>query len=156
MTEIVVISDTHGYKKHLEYLDEVYRSADMIIHLGDTSADGQKIQELYPEKTHILNGNCDMMPLGQDEEIIEAEGLRIFACHGHKYSVKSSRVRLAERAAAAKCDIALYGHTHQAREENICGVTLLNPGSASRFCTQTYLLLTVKGKEFKSEIVTFR
>lgn len=154
MKKIVVISDTHGYKSHLEFLKEVYDDADVIVHLGDTSSDGLTLSGLYPTKTHVLNGNCDFMKFGQDEEIFEVEGVKIFACHGHLFSVKSARIRLAERAKAAGCDIALYGHTHCAREENIDGVTLFNPGAWSR-SSKSYLYLTVDGKSFKGEIVKF-
>ncbi len=74
---------------------------------------------------------------------METEGIKIFACHGHLYSVKTTLARLAKRAKELGCQVALYGHTHEARESVIDGVTLLNPGSLSRYADKSYLYLIV-------------
>lgn len=153
MKTIVVVSDTHGYRRGLEELDGIFAESDMIIHLGDTSADGSFIRSKYPDKTHVLNGNCDIMPLGEDEQVIQVENLKIFACHGHKYSVKSTLSRLTERAKELDCKIALYGHTHRAREEEIDGITVINPGCGSRYGGRSYLYLVVNGNKAVTKLV---
>ena len=40
MIKIVVLSDTHGYRRGLDEISDVLAENDMIIHLGDTSSDG--------------------------------------------------------------------------------------------------------------------
>lgn len=145
MKTIVVISDTHGNRQLLDKLDPIFAENDYIIHLGDTSSDGNYIRTKHPEKTYVINGNCDVMSLGESEKVISVGGVKIFACHGHRYSVKSSLHKLAERAKSLGCNIALYGHTHRASETEIDGVTLLNPGAGKRYGENSYLYIVING-----------
>lgn len=154
MKTLVVISDTHGNMTSVERLDPVFSESDFIVHLGDTSGDGNRIRAKYPRKTVLLNGNCDFMRLGDNQRVIRVEGVNLFACHGDRFGVKSDRKRLAEAAAALGCTVALYGHTHVPLAEEIGGVTLLNPGALSRFGSGTYLYLVVNGEKIVYKIVT--
>lgn len=154
MKKIVVVSDTHGNRAEIEKLYPSFAESDMIIHLGDTSADGSRIRSAFPEKTILLNGNCDFPRLGEDEKVIAVENLKIFACHGDKYRVKSGTAQLSARAAQEGAQIALYGHTHKALEKEENGVTVLNPGTLSRMAREkSYLYLVVYGDKFTSKIV---
>lgn len=154
MKTAVVVSDTHGFRRGLDELDGIFAENDIIIHLGDTSSDGGYIRSRYPEKTHVLNGNCDLSKIGEDEEIIQIENVKIFACHGHLYSVKSTLARLAKRAKELDCSVALYGHTHRAREDEIDGVLLLNPGCGTRYSARSYLYLIINGDKITYKTVT--
>lgn len=154
MKKIVVISDTHGNRAAIEKLNGVFAESDLIIHLGDTSSDGSRIRANFPDKTILINGNCDLPRLGEDEKIIEVEGVKIFACHGDRYKVKGGVSHLTERAAEQGAQIALYGHTHKACELEVNGVCTLNPGTLSRLAhTKTYLYLVIYGDKFTSKIV---
>ena len=153
MTKIIVISDTHGNRRAIDGLDGLFAESDLIIHLGDTSADGNYIYGKYPDKTFVLNGNCEIFSVGENEKILDIGGVRILACHGHLYSVKTTLVKLAERAKELDCRIALYGHTHEARESEIDGVTLLNPGTLSRYADKSYLYLVINEGKFTQKIV---
>ena len=93
------------------------------------------------------------MKLGDNEKVLTIEGVKIFACHGHRYGVKQSLVKLAARAKELGCTIALYGHTHDAREDVIDGVTLLNPGTGSRYSQQSYIYLVINGGKAVHKIV---
>lgn len=143
MKTVVVLSDTHGNAGGIERLDGIFSESDFIIHLGDTSGDGTRIAKKYPDKTFLLNGNCDAMRCGESELVIEIEDIRIFATHGHLYSAKSTLVKLAKRAKELKCKLALYGHTHRAGEDEIDGITLINPGTMSRYSRQSYCYLVI-------------
>ena len=143
MKKVVVLSDSHGNTGGIEKLDNIFSESDCIIHLGDTSADGAKIARKYPYKTYLVNGNCDAMRCGENELVIEIEDIRIFATHGHLYSAKSTLSKLAKRAKELKCSLALYGHTHRADESELDGVTLINPGTMSRYSRQSYCYLVV-------------
>jgi hypothetical protein len=149
----VVISDTHGNVRALEKLEGIFAECDYIIHLGDTSSDGLKIKNNYPEKTFLLNGNCDIYRLGEKEQVIEIENVKIFACHGDAYGVKSGINKLAYRAEELGCTVALYGHTHAASEQTVGNVTLYNPGTLSRYATNTYLYLVISGDKAVGKIV---
>lgn len=153
MKTIVVLSDTHGNRSAMEKLMPVMRESDCIIHLGDTSGDGNVLRKAFPDKTYLLNGNCDPLKLGEDELELRFENVKIFACHGHRYGVKSGLDRLAYRALQAQAQIALYGHTHDAREDSLGGVALFNPGTLSRYSRNTYLYLVINGDKFTGKIV---
>ena len=153
MKTAVVISDTHGFRRGFEELDGIFAESDYIIHLGDTCADGSFISTKFPHKTVVINGNCDLIKLGDDERVMEIEGVKVFLCHGHLYSVKSTLTRLARRAKELGCQLALYGHTHAAREDEIDGVKLINPGCGTRYAARSYLYLVFNDKKFTSKIV---
>lgn len=153
MKTAVIISDSHGNMSALTALDEIFAESDYIIHLGDVSSDGSRIRARYPEKTIVINGNCDVPKLGDDERVIEIENLKIFATHGHLYSAKTTLTRLVGRAAELGCNVALYGHTHAAREDEVCGITLINPGNLRRYSENSYCYLVVNGGNFTAKIV---
>lgn len=152
MKKITVVSDSHGNRRALDGLDGIFSESDIVIHLGDTSSDGSYIRAKFPH-TVLINGNCDPAKLGADEEVIQVEQVKIFACHGHLYSAKSTLSRLAQRAKELGCQIALYGHTHRAREDFIDGVTLINPGALYRYGEKSYLYLVVNGEKFTTKTV---
>lgn len=129
MKKIIVVSDTHGSKKGLDGLKSLIAENDYIIHLGDGAGDMRDIMEEYPDKVYLCAGNCDFFSPLPTEGELEAEYLKIFYCHGHKYSVKSHLYALAREAKNRGCDIALYGHTHEALITEVDGITLINPGS---------------------------
>ena len=153
MKKIIVVSDSHGNRQAIDSLDPIFAESDLIIHLGDTSSDGGYIRKNYPDKTVVINGNCDIMSVGEKEKILNCEGVNIFCCHGHIYSVKSTLVRLAQRAKELGCALALYGHTHDAREDEIDGVTLINPGTLSRYSQKSYAYLVINGNKFTQKTV---
>ncbi len=154
MKSIIVISDTHGNRADIEKLYPVFSESDLIIHLGDTSSDGARIRSAFPGKVILLNGNCDIPRLGEDEILLTEEGVKIFACHGDRYGVKRGNERLAQKAAESGAEIALYGHTHRATEETHGKVTLFNPGTLSRYAAQkSYLYLAVYDGKFTGKIV---
>ena len=145
MKTITVLSDTHGNIAAIEKLFPVLEESDYVIHLGDTSSDGQKIRSRLPQKTYLLNGNCDMFGLGEDELILQIEDVKIFACHGDKYGVKRGYDRIAYKAEQEGCKVALFGHTHAPIEKTVGEVTPYNPGTMSRYSTPTYLYLVING-----------
>ena len=153
MKTAVVLSDTHGFKRGIDELEGIFSESDYIIHLGDTSSDGGYIRGKFPDKTIVINGNCDLTSLGEDEQVIQIEGVKIFLCHGHRYSVKSTLLKLAQKAKQLDCTLALYGHTHAAREDEIDGVTLINPGSGTRYAQRSYLYLVINGEKITHKIV---
>lgn len=153
MKTAVVLSDSHGFKRGFDDISPVLSECDFIIHLGDTSSDGQYLKKSYGEKVYVINGNCDPFKTGADEEIIGMEGVKILACHGHRYSVKTTHLPLLKRVKELNCKIALYGHTHRASEEYTEDVALLNPGTMSRYARRSYMYLVINGDKFTSKIV---
>ncbi len=154
MKTILVLSDTHSNRAVFETLWPKMDEANFIFHLGDTSSDGAKIRQKYPDKTYLLNGNCDgVFPLGEDEITLKIEDVTLFACHGHKWGVKSSNSRLAKKAKDEGASLALYGHTHKAKEEQIDGVTCFNPGNLTRYGDKSYGYIVIAGDKFTTKVV---
>lgn len=153
MTSVIVLSDTHGNRRAIEKIDGVLSEADIIIHLGDTSSDGAYIRAKYPNKTHVVNGNCDTFKAGEDELVLGIENVKIFATHGHMYGVKYSTEKLAYRAKELGCAVALYGHSHHAAEETTGGVLTVNPGCMTRYFENSYCYLAVNGEKAVAKIV---
>lgn len=153
MKSVVIVSDTHGNRRAIEGLFPVMEESDYIIHLGDTSQDGSFIKARFPQKTYLLNGNCDLMKAGEDELTLEIEGVKIFACHGHMYSVKYTDRKLVARAKELGCAVALYGHTHSAFEGESDGVLFVNPGTLSRYSRKSYCYLLINGEKAVAKIV---
>lgn len=144
MKTFIVLSDSHGKRANVEKLRPLFAENDYVVHLGDGSSDMREHARSFPEKTYVLKGNCDFS-YGIDECIIHAEGISLFCCHGHKYGVKSGLERLAARAKAAGCEVALYGHTHRAKIEEVNGVLCINPGAAGSYTEPSYCYLAVHG-----------
>ena len=153
MKTVIVISDSHGNRAALDKLNGVFAESDYIIHLGDTSSDGSYIRKQFPDKTYLLNGNCDLTKLGESELTLQIEGVKIFACHGDCYGAKSGYDRLAYKAEEQGCSVALFGHTHKAVEYTAGSVTLFNPGNLSRYSHNSYLYLVINGDKAVGKIV---
>jgi putative phosphoesterase len=129
MKKLIVISDSHGNAKEVSALLPLVVENDYLIHLGDGVGDIRELRDAYPDKVYFCAGNCDFYAQYPAEGILEADGARIFYCHGHKYGVKQELLTLALTAKERGCDIALYGHTHEAKITELEGVTLINPGT---------------------------
>lgn len=126
---VVILSDSHGLLDYMYMAVETIRP-DAVIHLGDCWRDGVKLQERFPEiPVYHVPGNVDFGCDAPRELHLTLEGHRVMACHGDRYSVKLTLARLEHAAREAGAELALYGHTHQAKLEKREGVTLLNPGS---------------------------
>lgn len=156
MKKITVVSDTHGNVAAMQKLFPIFAESDMIIHLGDTSSDGQIIRREFPDKTYLLNGNCDLSKLGDDELILQVEDVKIFACHGDRYGVKRGYDNLAYKAEQEGCKVALFGHTHAPIEKNVDEIQLFNPGTLRRYANNTYLYLVVTGEKTVGKICTLQ
>ncbi len=112
---ILVFSDSHGNSDRIE---EVVRRQitppDAIFFLGDGLRDLAWC-DLGGSLLYSVRGNCDLYSIDdtKDEILTELGGIRIFAAHGHKYSVKSGHYAMVARAASLGADIMLFGHTHE-------------------------------------------
>ena len=146
MKTFVVLSDSHGRRKVAEKLAPLFAENDYIVHLGDGAGDMREVSGRYPDKTYVMRGNCDFVS-GLEEAVIEAEGVSVMCCHGHRYGVKSGLSRLAARAKELGCSVALYGHTHRAYVEETDGVLCVNPGAAGSYSDASYCYLVLhRGK----------
>lgn len=152
MKTFLVLSDSHGRRKNLDVFFDLIRENDYLVFLGDGISDVAPFQSAYPDKAVVLRGNCDFS-YAEGERVLEAEGVRIFCCHGHAYGVKGTLSRLAERAEELRCTVALYGHTHRADITETDGVLCINPGAAGSYSDPSYCYLAVHAGKVTPVIV---
>ncbi|MBQ4557219.1 MAG: YfcE family phosphodiesterase [Clostridia bacterium] len=134
MENILVLSDIHGRVTHAREVVEKHPECKTVIFLGDGARHIDSLEKSAPGKTFFaVMGNCDTFLDGipEKEAVLDIEGHRIFICHGHTRMVKYGLGALLNVAKEKNCDIALYGHTHIAREEydSESEVYMFNPGS---------------------------
>lgn len=129
--KIFVFSDSHGNcEPMLDVLKRNMELCDFVIHLGDYVEDTKKINHVIGITPSLyVAGNNDYVssfPLTRTIELCEK---KIFMCHGHTLNVKNSLNSLYYSALNENCDVALFGHTHQAFSNNESGILMCNPGS---------------------------
>ena len=144
----MIASDLHGSAQCCRRLLEALQreDADRLILLGDLLYHGPRND--FPEEydtravTALLNsvkhrllcvrGNCDSevdqmvleFPMLAEYAFLAADGLKIFATHGHNYGPGNPPPLEAG-------DFLLCGHTHLPVRRDSGGFTYLNPGSLS-------------------------
>lgn len=128
-----VFSDTHS---NTELMLEAVRRyhPDIMIHLGDRDRDAVELRHEFPDiPLYSVCGNCDLMPLSPEWDIVPMGPVTAFITHGHLYNVKYGRLDSLVYAAMEKgAKIAMFGHTHVPFNEDIGGVSVINPGTAGQ------------------------
>ena len=146
--KILFASDIHGSAYYCRRLLDIYKEtkASRMVILGDILYHGPRndlpkeyapkevIAMLNPLKDQIyaVRGNCDAevdqmvldFPLMNTYEMIEADGLKMFATHGHVYSPGNP-------PPFVEFDVLLNGHTHISALDNMGDYYYINPGSVS-------------------------
>ena len=144
----VIGSDLHGSAK---YTEQFFQACDRegsgkILLLGDLLYHGPRndLPEAYEPKKVIgmlnerkdrilcVRGNCDTevdqmvlaFPIMADYAYIDAEGVRLFATHGHHFNTQTP-------PPLGPGEILLHGHTHVPAWERRDGYIYMNPGSVS-------------------------
>lgn len=144
--KMIVLSDSHGNMALVNQLLSEMEKADKIVFLGDGWQDILTVRDAFPIETEVVRGNCDYDCPWEDENVFSLGGVRFFATHGNRHSVRSTREILAQAAKCNDCAVALYGHTHVARVETIDGVLCINPGhTAYPNQTATYCVVEIDG-----------
>lgn len=145
--KIAVISDTHGNIEAFDRAMNYFADADLIVHAGDVLyhpprlgwTEGYSVPALA-ERLNGLNvplviaqGNCDAqvyeellnVPVQAPYALVELDGVRIVANHGHLMS----REQMIEVARRYRASYFVSGHTHIPSIEEVDGLVLMNPGS---------------------------
>ena len=153
--KIVLISDTHGYYEGLAGSIKE-QQADYILHMGDGVEEAHRLKRELELPVLVVTGNNDYGTKEKEELFLILEHIPIFMMHGHRYGVHYGREQLAEAALQKGAKLALYGHTHIFRDEEIDGVRLINPGSPTLprgGGSPSYAVLDLTSGELKRVIV---
>ena len=142
--KLIVFSDSHGLVAPMREII-LRKKPDAVAHLGDYARDAEALRDLFPALISVC-GNCDW---GGDAPLraeFELGGVRVFACHGHRYGVKTDLDALCNAGYFAGAGLVLFGHTHVPMQERIGEMLVLNPGSARR----SYAEIELEGGEIVS------
>ena len=168
--KLLIASDIHGSALYCRQLLDALRreGADRLLLLGDILYHGPRndlpegyapkevIALLNPLRAQILavRGNCDTevdqmvldFPVLADYALIEVNGLRLFATHGHVYNEDKLPPLMPG-------DVLLNGHTHVPKFVRRGTYVHLNPGSVSipkNDSPRGYVLLEGRTFSFKT------
>ena len=160
MMKLIVFSDSHRRNSSdmLVIIDE--EKPDAVLHLGDVVDDADDIRSVYPDlKVYNVRGNNDYGWRAQDVQdnlIVCAGQVKLFLTHGHLYGVRRNTKALAAAARRHDCQMALYGHTHEAEIDRDGGILIANPGSISLpyvAAPPSYLRLVIEETDIQPEII---
>ena len=167
--KLLIASDIHGSADYCKQLmDRIeHENPDRILLLGDLLYHGPRndlplgyapkkvIEMLNAIGTNLLcvRGNCEAevdqmvlsFPVLADYAWLDANGLRIFATHGHHHGELNP-------PPLKKSDILLCGHTHIPAWKNMGDFYYLNPGSVSipkENSAHSYIILENKQFQWK-------
>jgi len=130
----IIFSDSHRSFNPMMKAIEAEGKVDLIIHAGDVLSDVEDLKIVYSQYNIVyVKGNNDIWDRSAVEDrFFEFGGVKIFLTHGHNYGVKYSTAKLMKKGIELGADICIFGHTHRVCHETAGGVTLFNPGSATR------------------------
>ena len=143
MKSYVVFSDIHGDEYAKKILQKYVEGSDGAFFAGDGISG---LNDFTKKPFYAVKGNCDL--IGEEEKIIETDGVKILLTHGHLYGVKSSYLRLIYRAKELGVNVVIFGHTHLPLIMQEEEVLLLNPGSCSIYGAQkTFINLFISNNK---------
>ena len=152
MARLIIVSDSHGEVSKIDDILRKYENQyDYFFHLGDRSFDMISFEDKVKNPV-IISGNIEMQEVsgknyGIYEKQIEIEGLKVFATHGHRYSVHSTLLFIKKQARKIGANIVLFGHTHDKHLEFDDGILYFNPGALQN---NDYGLIEIKDGEITS------
>lgn len=153
---ILVTSDTHGDFFSLKQAVNQQKSAEIIIHCGDSQGEVEELKMLYPDKAiYAVKGNCDFGSTLNTVETLNVEGKKIFITHGHLYNAKMTLYNLCCAAREDNADIVVFGHTHNALAEYDDGLYILNPGSLHGYYA-SYAYIDIENNGIMTNIVKLK
>jgi putative phosphoesterase len=133
--KIGVLSDTHIPDRAREVprkLLEAFSDADMVIHAGDlVDLSVHKALCAVCKDVRAVSGNMDpseIKSMFPPRQIIRAGAFTIGVVHGWGPPKKLLEI-VKEAFKAEKCDIVIFGHSHQALSEQDGKTLYFNPGS---------------------------
>lgn len=148
---ILIVSDTHGRDKNLEYVLEKCGKIDGLIHAGDVQHSADYIRVIAGCPVYMVAGNNDFFADLPDEVTFTLGKLNCLLTHGHMYCVNAGYETIRREGRARGVDIVIFGHTHRPLIEMEKDLMVINPGSISyprqdgKKCTYVIMEMDRKG-----------
>ena len=132
--KLLIFSDSHGCIEPM-CRAVLTHAPDIVVHLGDYVGDADELRRRFPQLALVsVRGNCDYASQAPDGAEFFAGPVRVYACHGHRYNVKTGPEALIRAGHALGAGLVLYGHTHIPRQFRDGDMEVLNPGAARASC----------------------
>ena len=155
---IGVISDTHSFIIPTSVIER-FKSVDLIIHAGDIcdTATLKLLKKIAPTKA--VQGNMDELAIKRElplKEIIDCGDLKFGVTHGHIGETREALKNAQALFKNDKMDVVIFGHSHQALNEQIGGTLYFNPGSPNDVIKAkffSYGLISIEAGKIKAEII---
>ncbi len=161
--KIIVVSDTHMTQRSkglpARLLEEL-PGADLILHAGDwTDWSVYEALAAYAPVEGIAGNNDgeDIVSRLGYEKLIEVEGKRIGMIHGDGFRGTTEQ-RALKAFADQQVDCIVFGHSHVPLLDEVNGIMLLNPGSATDKRMQqqySFAILTVHADKLHAEHIFY-
>ena len=155
---IGVLSDTHSLNIPLGIIER-FKSVDLIIHAGDI-CDVHTLKLLKKiAPTKAVQGNMDESAIKRElplKEILFCDKVKIGLTHGHLGESREALKNVIESFKDDKMDVVIFGHSHQALNEQIGSTLYFNPGSPNDVVKAkffSYGLISIEGAKVKAEII---
>lgn len=150
MTKILITSDTHGHYGPISDYILTNEDIDLLIHAGDGIEDVVNISYETKVPYYVVRGNNDYYSNEAYDKIIKTDGIKILLTHGHTHNVYQGFGEILQIAKDNNCKVAIHGHTHIYNQEEIDGITILNPGSISlpRDNNPGFMIMNVSNDKF--------
>jgi putative phosphoesterase len=137
--KLIIVSDSHGNMGVLKQIILREQPFDRFIHLGDGLEDLLRLQRSLHALAGVdfngdaifeaVNGNSDPPGMYPEELLLKFGRINCFFTHGHRYQVHQSLAPLVRATKQNRARYVFYGHTHQASDETLHGIRLINPGT---------------------------
>ena len=145
--KVVVTSDAHGNMKMLQKIVKMNPDADFYLDAGDSE---RSEADIFPFKS--VRGNWDYLITNQFR-VDNIGSVSIYTTHGSGFLFNLSHLK--KQADNLGCNIAVFGHTHQALITKMEDLLIVNPGSISipRHGPKSYAIITFTSPtDIKAEI----
>lgn len=147
---IIIMSDSHGESEAIQNIKTKYqKDASLIIHCGDSEF---AAKDPIWHGISVVKGNCDFDNNFPESSVMTADGVSIFATHGHLYNVGFTLSHLALTAKENQCQVAVFGHLHTPIVQVVDGILSINPGSVAQprgqYKTKMYAKLDINPSTF--------
>lgn len=135
---LIALSDSHGHVRDLRAalaLAFERGNVDACVFLGDGIGDLEQVMPLlkahnFRMEIRCVAGNNDFCFFNEPTRLVtELGGVKIYCAHGHLLGVRRGLQTLACEAQGLGARVALYGHTHEAKIEQVAGILTINPSA---------------------------
>ena len=158
--KIIVLSDTHIPVCADRLPQKVYdyiKKSDLVVHAGDVTEKFFLDKLILLKEVKVVCGNMDSPELQEclpKKLVFTAGGKKIGVAHG--CGCKSDVLKNIITTFKEKLDIVVFGHSHNATNEEIDGTIYFNPGSATDMVSTgkcSFGVIEINGDEVSIKII---